>query len=102
MEVDGHDIGEIIKALDEADGIKGKPTVIIAHTIKGKGISFAENVAGFHNGAMTKAQYAQALRKLTANCAMQLSGSGQMSKTQNQRTAYGEELVALVKKIKMS
>jgi transketolase len=63
MEVDGHDIGEIIKALDAADGIKGKPTVIIAHTIKGKGISFAENVAGFHNGAMTKEQYAQALRE---------------------------------------
>jgi len=63
MEVNGHNIGEIIKALDAADEIKGKPTVIIAHTIKGKGISFAENAAGFHNGAMTKEQYAQALRE---------------------------------------
>ncbi len=62
-EVDGHNIGEIVKALDTADEIKGKPTVIIAHTIKGKGISFAENAAGFHNGAMTKEQYAQALRE---------------------------------------
>ena len=61
MEVDGHNIDEILKALDAADGMKGKPTVIIAHTVKGKGISFAENVAGFHNGAMTKEQYAQAL-----------------------------------------
>jgi transketolase len=63
MEVDGHDIGEILRALDAADETKGKPTVIIAHTVKGKGISFAENVAGFHNGAMTKEQYAQALRE---------------------------------------
>ncbi len=63
MEVDGHNIGKIIKALDAADEIKGKPTVIIANTIKGKGISFAENAAGFHNGAMTKEQYAHALRE---------------------------------------
>lgn len=61
MEIDGHDVGEILKALDAADEIKGKPTVIIAHTVKGKGISFAENVAGFHNGAMTREQYTQAL-----------------------------------------
>ncbi len=61
MEVDGHNINEILKALDAADEMKGKPTVIIAHTVKGKGISFAENVAGFHNGAMTKEQYEQAL-----------------------------------------
>jgi len=69
MEVDGHDIDQILKALDAADGIKGKPTVIIAHTVKGKGISFAENVAAFHNGAMTKEQYAQALRECDQNVA---------------------------------
>ena len=63
MEVDGHSVGEILKALDAADEIRSKPTVIIAHTVKGKGISFAENVAGFHNGAMTKEQYAQALKE---------------------------------------
>jgi transketolase len=63
MEIDGHNIDEILKALDAADAIKGKPTVIVAHTVKGKGISFAENVPGFHNGAMTKEQYAKALEE---------------------------------------
>ena len=63
IEIDGHNIDEIIKALGAADEIKGKPTVIIAHTVKGKGISFAENAAGFHNGAMTREQYEQALRE---------------------------------------
>jgi transketolase len=63
IQIDGHDIPQIIAALDEADNIKGRPTVIIARTIKGKGISFAENVVGFHNGAMTKTQYEQALQE---------------------------------------
>ena len=60
----GHNIEEILGALDEADTIKGKPTAIIAHTIKGKGISFAENVVGFHNGALTQEQYETALKEL--------------------------------------
>lgn len=64
IEIDGHNIEEIVAALDEADTIKGQPTVIIAHTTKGKGISFAENVVGFHNGAMTKEQYETALKEL--------------------------------------
>lgn len=64
IEIDGHDIPQILAALDEADTVKGQPTVIIAHTVKGKGISFAENVVGFHNGAMTHEQYETALREL--------------------------------------
>ena len=69
IEVDGHDIGQILAALDEADTVKGKPTVLIAHTIKGKGVSFAENVVGFHNGALTEEQYATALKELDAQLA---------------------------------
>ena len=69
IEIDGHNVEEILSALDEADTVKGKPTVIIAHTIKGKGISFAENVVGFHNGALTKEQYEQALKELDENLA---------------------------------
>lgn len=57
IEIDGHDIEQIIKAFDEADQVKGKPTMIIAHTVKGKGIPFAENNAAFHNGIMTQEQY---------------------------------------------
>lgn len=69
IEIDGHDVPQILVAFDEADTVKGKPTVIIAHTVKGKGISFAENVVGFHNGAMTKEQYATARQELDAQIA---------------------------------
>lgn len=66
IEIDGHDINQIIDALDEAETIKGKPTMIIADTIKGKGVSFAENTAAFHNRAMTKEQYDIAVNDLCA------------------------------------
>lgn len=64
IEIDGHNMEEILSALDEADTVKRKPTVIIANTIKGKGISFAENVVGFHNGMLTEETYTQALSEL--------------------------------------
>jgi len=57
IEIDGHDVEQIIFALDQADKVTGKPTMIIAHTVKGKGIPFAENTAAFHNGIMTREQY---------------------------------------------
>lgn len=46
--MDGHDYEEIINALDTARTVKGQPTVIVANTVKGKGVSFMENNAGFH------------------------------------------------------
>ena len=66
IEIDGHNMREIVAAIDEADTVKGKPTVIIAKTVKGKGVSFAENNPAFHNGAMTAEQYEQARRELGA------------------------------------
>ena len=66
MEIDGNDAQAIIAALDEAETIKGRPTAIIAHTVKGKGISFAENNVAFHNGTLTQAQYDQALMEVNA------------------------------------
>jgi transketolase len=57
IEVDGHDVGALAAAFDKADQVKGRPTIIIAQTIKGKCISFAENNAAFHNGAMTPEQF---------------------------------------------
>jgi len=48
IEIDGHNMKEILDALDEAEKVKGKPTVIIAQTIKGKGVSYAEDVVGYH------------------------------------------------------
>ena len=65
IEIDGHNMEEIVTALDEADTIKGKPTLILANTVKGKGVSFAENVVGFHNGVLTKELYDKALEELS-------------------------------------
>ncbi len=48
IEIDGHDMSQILKALDEAEKVKGQPTVLIAHTLKGKRVSFAEGVVGYH------------------------------------------------------
>lgn len=59
--VDGHDVGAVLNVLDEAAANRGAPTMIVAETVKGKGISFAENTAAFHNGAMTQEQYDKAL-----------------------------------------
>ena len=64
IEIDGHDVDAILSAYDEAAKVKGKPSVIIANTIKGKGIAFAENQAAFHNGALTKEQYDSAISEL--------------------------------------
>lgn len=66
IEIDGHDMRQIVDALDAADKTVGQPTVVIANTVKGKGISFAENNPAFHNGMFTKEQYEQALAELAA------------------------------------
>jgi transketolase len=64
--VNGHDIQAVLGALDLAGKLKGAPTVIIADTVKGKGISFAENTAAFHNGILSQAQFEEALAELQA------------------------------------
>ena len=64
IEINGHDFSEIIEAFNEANLITGKPTVIIANTVKGKGVSFMENNPGFHGKAPDKEQLALALKEL--------------------------------------
>jgi len=64
LSVDGHDVGAILDVLDEAAAIKGAPTLIVADTVKGKGVSFAENLAAFHNAAMSQEQYDKALLEI--------------------------------------
>ncbi len=66
LNVDGHNIAAVVEALDRAGGMKVMPTVIVADTIKGKGVSFAENNAAFHNGIMSQEQYDMALAELGA------------------------------------
>lgn len=57
IEVDGHNSREVCDALDQAEQIKGMPVAIVAHTIKGKGVEFAEGKAAFHNAILTEEQY---------------------------------------------
>lgn len=64
IKIDGHDFDQIQRAVEEAKNIKGKPTVIIAKTIKGKGISFMENEADWHGKAPNQEQSQQALKEL--------------------------------------
>lgn len=62
--MDGHSISEIIKGLEKAKNTKGKPTILIANTIKGKGISFMENQVGWHGKAPNDEQYKIAIQEL--------------------------------------
>jgi len=64
IEIDGHNIKEILLAYDEAKRVKGKPTIIIAKTIKGKGVSFMENTVDFHGRAPNPEETKKALEEL--------------------------------------
>lgn len=64
LEIDGHKIREILDAIDKARMKKDRPTMIIAHTIKGKGVSFMEGENRFHGVAPTKEERDRALQEL--------------------------------------
>jgi len=64
LEADGHDIESMMDALDEAEKVKGKPTIIIAHTVKGKGVSFVENKVEWHGVSPKKEEYEKAIAEL--------------------------------------
>jgi len=64
LEIDGHDFPALFDAFAEAEAVKGKPTVILAHTVKGKGVSFMENNPKFHGVAPTSEEVATALQEL--------------------------------------
>lgn len=64
IEIDGHNIEEIKQAYQKAKQCKGKPTLILAHTVKGKGVSFMENLASWHGTAPNAEQCEAALKEL--------------------------------------
>ncbi|MBO4868743.1 MAG: transketolase, partial [Clostridia bacterium] len=64
--IDGHDFDQIEKAVKSAQATKGKPSVIIMKTTKGKGVSFMENQVSWHGAAPNAEQYAQAMAELNA------------------------------------
>ncbi len=68
LEIDGHNMAAIIDSLDMAETVKGKPTVIVAHTVKGKGVSFFENKASYHGVPPSDEELPRALECLGEEC----------------------------------
>ncbi len=64
IEIDGHNMRQILEAYEQAKLVKGKPSIIIARTVKGKGVSFMENTCDFHGRAPTKEETEKALKEL--------------------------------------
>lgn len=67
IDIDGHDMEAILKAFDEAETIKGRPSVILARTVKGKGVSFFEGKVEYHGIAPTRDELEMALKELDGN-----------------------------------
>jgi transketolase len=67
IEIDGHDISQILDAFEKARSNKGRPSVIVARTIKGKGVSFMENNVSFHGKPPNQEEYERAMRELGGN-----------------------------------
>lgn len=65
QEIDGHDFNQIFQALDRARAYKGSPSVILAHTVKGKGVSFMENEVEWHGKTPDREEYEKALAELS-------------------------------------
>jgi transketolase len=66
VECDGHDIAAFLAACDQASQVTGRPTIIVAHTIKGKGVSFMEGDFNWHSKPITDADLEQGLAELDA------------------------------------
>jgi transketolase len=95
VEIDGHDVRQIAKALDQAEDTKGKPTFVVAHTVKGKGVSFMENDPEWHGKAPKPAEAITAIREVLG------VGAGAWEdflKTDAATRAIVDEITALEKK----
>ena len=66
VKLDGNDIGQLADAFDRLPSKEGAPTLVLAHTTKGKGVSYIENQAAWHHKVPTQEQYAQAMAELDA------------------------------------
>ena len=67
LEINGHSVPEVLAALDKARANGNKPKVIIAHTVKGKGVSFMEGKAAWHGRGINDEEYQQAMEELKQN-----------------------------------
>lgn len=95
IEIDGHDLAQIDKALDQADAIKGRPTFIVAHTVKGKSVSFMENNPEWHGKAPKPQEAIRAIREILG---VAEGDWGQYLQATPQTAAIVKELEALDKK----
>ena len=95
LEIDGHDVAQITKALDQAEATSGGPTFIVAHTVKGKGVSFMENDPEWHGKAPKPAEAIKAIREVLG---VAESGWEDYLKTDSATRAIVDELSALEKK----
>ena len=66
LTVDGHDVAAIAGGIEQARVVRGRPALVILDTVKGKGVSFAENVATYHNGIFDETKFTQAIQELAA------------------------------------
>ena len=95
IEIDGHDTAQIGKALDQAEATKGAPTLVIAHTVKGKGVSFMENNPEWHGKAPKPAEAIAAIREILG---VPETAWSEYVKTDAATAAIVAELSALEKK----
>ncbi len=95
IEIDGHDVSQIRKALDQAEATKGGPTFIVAHTVKGNGVSFMENNVEWHGKAPKPAEAVQAIREILG---VSDAGWDEYLRTDTATRRLVDELTALGKK----
>jgi len=95
LEIDGHDTDQIGKALDAAEATRGTPTFIVAHTVKGKGVSFMENDPEWHGKAPKPAEAIRAIREILG---VSEAAWDDYLKTDPATRAIVDELAALEKK----
>ena len=95
IEIDGHDTAQIGKALDQAEATRGTPTFIVAHTVKGKSVSFMENDPEWHGKAPKPAEAIVAIREVLG---VQTGAWEEYLKTDSATRAIVDELAALEKK----
>lgn len=83
--IDGHDYRQIIEALATAANVRGRPTYIIAHTVKGKGVSFMENQVNWHGVAPTREQANRAIAEIRHRAGLPLDQPVRSTATEDQR-----------------
>lgn len=98
--IDGHNLEQIINTLEQVKKIKGQPKAVIAKTIKGKGVSFMENVAGWHGKAPTEEQLIQALKELKLKNKINLASFKKVA--ENYQKKVDQEIKKITPKFKKS